>query len=58
MPIPLLDLKQQYATIKDEILRVTEEVYESQAFILGKRVEEFERDFALYCQTKHANSSN
>jgi dTDP-4-amino-4,6-dideoxygalactose transaminase len=54
MPIPLLDLKQQYATIKDEILRVTEEVYESQAFILGKHVEAFERDFALYCQTKHA----
>jgi dTDP-4-amino-4,6-dideoxygalactose transaminase len=54
MPIPLLDLKQQYATIKDEILRVTEEVYESQAFILGKRVEAFERDFALYCQTNHA----
>ena len=54
MPIPLLDLKQQYATIKDEVLRVTDEVYESQAFILGKRVEAFERDFADYCQTKHA----
>src|SRR5205085_8392368 len=54
MPIPLLDLKQQYATIKDEVLRVTNEVYESQAFILGKRVEAFEREFADYCQTKHA----
>src|SRR5438128_2809444 len=53
MPVPLLDLKQQYATIRDEILRVTEEVYDSQAFILGKRVEAFERDFAGYCQTKH-----
>jgi dTDP-4-amino-4,6-dideoxygalactose transaminase len=54
MPIPLLDLKAQYATIRDEILRVTNEVYESQAFILGKRVEEFERDFAGYCQSRHA----
>lgn len=54
MPIPLLDLKLQYATIKDEIIRVTEEVYESQAFILGKRVEEFERDFAAYCHSKHS----
>jgi len=54
MPIPLLDLKQQYASIKDEVLRVTEEVYDSQAFILGKKVDEFERDFATYCQTKHA----
>ncbi len=54
MPIPLLDLKLQYATIRDEVLRVTEEVYESQYFILGKRVDDFERDFAAYCQTKHA----
>jgi dTDP-4-amino-4,6-dideoxygalactose transaminase len=54
MSVPLLDLKLQYASIRDEILRVTEEVYASQAFILGKRVEEFERDFAAYCQTKHA----
>ncbi len=54
MPVPLLDLKAQYASIRDEILRVTEEVYESQAFILGKRVEAFERDFAVYHQSKHA----
>ncbi|HEX8253729.1 MAG TPA: DegT/DnrJ/EryC1/StrS family aminotransferase [Thermoanaerobaculia bacterium] len=54
MPIPLLDLKQQYATIREEALRVTAEIYESQLFILGERVEEFERDFAAYCQTKHA----
>jgi dTDP-4-amino-4,6-dideoxygalactose transaminase len=54
MPIPLLDLKQQYAVIRDEALRVTAEIYESQLFILGKRAEEFERDFAAYCHTKHA----
>jgi dTDP-4-amino-4,6-dideoxygalactose transaminase len=54
MPIPLLDLKLQYATIREEALRVTEEIYASQLFILGKRVEEFERDFAAYCTTKHA----
>src|SRR5919201_3537679 len=53
MAVPLLDLKQQYAAIRDEILRVTEEVYDSQAFILGKRVEAFERDFAAYCEAKH-----
>ena len=54
MAVPLLDLKQQYKTIRDEVLRVTEEVYESQAFILGKRVEAFEYDFAAYCGAKHA----
>jgi dTDP-4-amino-4,6-dideoxygalactose transaminase len=54
MPIPLLDLKLQYAAIRDEALRVTAEIYESQLFILGKRVEDFERDFAAYCHTPHA----
>jgi len=54
MPVPLLDLKLQYATIRDEVLRVTSEVYESQYFILGKRVDDFERDFAAYCHSKHA----
>src|SRR3954451_578463 len=54
MPIPLLDLKLQYATIRDEVLRVTSEVYDSQHFILGKRVDDFERDFATYCHSKYA----
>lgn len=54
MPVPLLDLKLQYATIREEALRVTSEVYDSQHFILGKRVDDFERDFAIYCQSKHA----
>src|SRR6266540_5826366 len=54
MAVPLLDLKRQYATIRDEAMRVTEEVYESQAFILGKRVEAFEEGFAAYCGAKHA----
>src|ERR1043166_1581150 len=54
MPIPLLDLKQQYASIRDDVLRATHEVYDSQMFILGKRVDEFERDFAAYCHSRHA----
>lgn len=53
MPVPLLDLRKQYASIRDEVLKVTEEVYEAQAFILGKRVEAFEADFAAYCQSRH-----
>src|SRR5260221_4510219 len=54
MAVPLLDLKLQYATIRDEVLRVTDEVYSSQMFILGKRVDAFEADFAAYCRTRHA----
>jgi len=54
MAVPLLDLKQQYATIRDEVLQVTDEVYSSQMFILGKRVDAFEGDFARYCHSRHA----
>src|SRR5258706_12297816 len=54
MAVPLLDLKLQYATLRGEVLRVTDEVYSSQMFILGKRVDAFEADFAGYCHSRHA----
>lgn len=54
MQVPLLDLKAQYQTIKDECLRVTEEIYESQYFILGPYVELLEMEISQYCSTKYA----
>jgi len=54
MKVPLLDLKCQYATIKEEILRVTEDIFESQYFILGPWVESLEKDVAGYCSSRHA----
>jgi dTDP-4-amino-4,6-dideoxygalactose transaminase len=54
MKVPLLDLKEQYQSIKEEILKVAEEVFESQYFILGPRVEALEKDIAGYCSSKHA----
>lgn len=54
MKVPLLDLKEQYKSIKEEILTVTEEVFDSQYFILGPRVEALEKDIAGYCSSKHA----
>ena len=54
MDIPLLDLKAQYETIKDEIEAVTAKVYQSQRFILGPKVEELEGKIAAYSQTKYA----
>lgn len=54
MAIPLLDLKRQYLQIREEALRVTSEIYESQAFILGSRVVDFEKDFATYCQARYS----
>jgi dTDP-4-amino-4,6-dideoxygalactose transaminase len=46
MKVPLLDLKEQYRTIHEEIEIVTREVMESQQFILGPRVEQFEKELA------------
>lgn len=54
MKVPLLDLKEQYKSIKEEILTVAEEIFESQHFILGPRVEALEKDIAGYCSSKHA----
>jgi len=47
-PVPLLDLKAQYATIRDEVRAAIDRVVESQHFILGPEVEALERDrFAI-----------
>jgi dTDP-4-amino-4,6-dideoxygalactose transaminase len=54
MHVPLLDLKSQYKKIRKEILKVTEEIFESQHFILGPRVEALENEIADYCVSKHA----
>ena len=54
MDIPLLDLKAQYRTIRDEIQAAVAEVFEAQSFILGPHVERCEREVAAYVGAKHA----
>ncbi len=49
MQVPLLDLKAQYAAIREDIRAVIDEVCDSQYFILGPRVVEFEAMVAAYC---------
>jgi dTDP-4-amino-4,6-dideoxygalactose transaminase len=50
MKVPLLDLKAQYATIKDEVLAAVAEVLESQVCIGGPKVVELEQKIsALSC---------
>lgn len=46
--IKFLDLKSQYDTIKDEIDDAIKQVINESAFIGGKYVEQFEKEFALY----------
>ena len=54
MKVPLLDLKEQYQSIKSAVMAVTEEVYNSQQFILGPKVKELEDKIAAYCQCRFA----
>ena len=49
MNVPLLDLCSQYAPMKEEILAVVSEICDSQRFILGPKVEAFEKELAAYC---------
>lgn len=53
-PVPLLDLKAQFATIKDEIMPRVGEVFEQQAFILGPHVAKVEEELAAYLKVPHA----
>jgi dTDP-4-amino-4,6-dideoxygalactose transaminase len=54
MQVPLLDLKAQYRTIKAEIDQAVTEVFESQYFILGPKVQQCEELLAQYCRCPHA----
>lgn len=53
MQIPMLDLSEQYSTIKEEVLTKLDEVMSSSQFILGSHVKQVEQDIAEMSQTKH-----
>ena len=54
MQVPLLDLKAQYATIKDDVLKQINEVLDSQRCIGGPKIEELEERVAALCGCKYA----
>jgi dTDP-4-amino-4,6-dideoxygalactose transaminase len=54
MPVPLLDLRAQHATIKDEMIRAVMGVIEPQTFILGEPVSRLESAVAALSHTKFA----
>ncbi len=54
MKVPFLDLKAQYASIKDEIADALQQVLDNAAFAGGPFVENFEKDFASFCQCEFA----
>src|ERR1700733_15198531 len=57
-PLPpvcdFLDLKAQFATIREEVMDAVTRVMESQLFILGKEVAAFEEEVAQSLGAKHA----
>jgi dTDP-4-amino-4,6-dideoxygalactose transaminase len=54
MKVPLLDLVAQHQTIRDEMMDAVTRVFDSQQFVMGAGVEEFERAVAEYLGVKHA----
>jgi dTDP-4-amino-4,6-dideoxygalactose transaminase len=52
--VPLLDLKAQYATIRNEVRDAMDRVCDSQEFILGRAVADFERSIASFVGAGHA----
>ncbi|GMU23987.1 MAG: cell surface polysaccharide biosynthesis protein [Phycisphaerae bacterium] len=54
MKVPLLDLKAQYATLRDELRAAVDRVLESQQFINGPEVKQLEEAVAAYSPCKRA----
>jgi dTDP-4-amino-4,6-dideoxygalactose transaminase len=54
MKVPLLDLRAQYATLREATLAAVARVFESQGFVLGREVSALEEEIALYSRVRHA----
>ncbi len=54
MQIPLVDLKAQYASIRDEIDAAIDAVISKTAFVGGPFVKTFESAFAEFCEARYA----
>jgi dTDP-4-amino-4,6-dideoxygalactose transaminase len=58
LSVPMLDLRAQYARIREELLRAVQEVADSTTYVLGPKVAEFERAFAAYVGARHCVGVN
>jgi dTDP-4-amino-4,6-dideoxygalactose transaminase len=56
--IPFVDLKAQYAGIKDEVNAAIQHVLDTCQFTLGSEVAAFEQEFAAYCSAKNGIGVN
>ncbi len=58
MKIPFVDFKKQYGQIKKEVEKEVKEVLNSGHYVLGPKLENFEKKFADFCQVKYAFGVN
>ncbi len=54
MRVPLLDLSEQYRALNEPIREAIDEVLASHRFILGPKVQAFEKAISAYCNVPHA----
>ena len=54
MAVPLLDLKAQHGTVRDQVLAAIMPIVDGQTFILGEPVERLERSVAELSHARHA----
>ncbi len=52
--VPLVDLKAQYASIREDVQAAIERVCDAQHFIMGPEVQALEAEIAEYCEVEHA----
>ncbi|MSQ37731.1 MAG: DegT/DnrJ/EryC1/StrS family aminotransferase [Chloroflexi bacterium] len=54
MDVPLVDLKAQYRTIREEVRAAIDGVLETMQLTIGPNVRAFDKEWAAYCGTAHA----
>jgi len=51
--IPFMNMEFMHKPIKSEVMSAIERVYDSNWFIMGKELEDFEKEMAEFCNTKY-----
>ena len=58
MNVPYLDLRAQNDSIRADLEAAIKEVIDTSSFILGKHIDELEKNFTAFCNAKHAIAVN
>lgn len=51
--VPFIDLAREYRTIREDVLRSVDKICENSLFVLGSSGEQFEKEFAAFCNAKY-----